>query len=453
MRRGLKVGKELESIIYLLILITIAIYSYLNYLYDLLRKYKGYWIALLGMIGIFLWRKKLYSVFSGNLSLRHLEKRGYTILESGKRRFLMSGVKVSNNDSDWKWTNRSILEHYNLIKRFLNECNERNIPIAILVKNLPLKNIPYTNRVIEEKIFVTWVTNAKSLEKLEKNTNFLEISLKSLFPYWKVERLMGDKLWLHWTPIIYNEEVTDKPEGWYMIPPPPAEARTIKAFGSEFELKTRLSTDQSFTIGSVWPSKSIKKFKINVNDCKRHIAIIGKTGSGKTTTAKRIISKLWELGYPYLIFDYHNEYKELVKRQGGEVFTPGLDENPLKINPLKPTKPNRLYLHISFITEIFDSIFNFTAPQSYMFKKALTRLFKHNPQPNLQDLVEEIRCVKEKSITDYETKKALLRRVEPLTEGIIGEVFVTQEQDINDLLLIPASIELGYLKTIMRRNY
>ena len=69
-----------------------------------------------------------------------------------------------------------------------------------------------------------------------------------------------------------------------------------------------------YPIGNVlYPDKSFGVFGVKESEWIRHCGIFGKTGSGKTTLAVRLIKELCRKNKPFLIFDYKRNYRDLLK--------------------------------------------------------------------------------------------------------------------------------------------
>ncbi len=224
------------------------------------------------------------------------------------------------------------------------------------------------------------------------------------------------------------------------------------------EFPTPISRKKGIKIGYIWPGTKDYPVRIGLTDFLSHIAIFGRTGSGKSTTAKRIITNLWLRGIPSLILDYHNEYRDVVVPLGGEVFTPGVEISPLTINPLKIRRGIDVDEHIDFLIGIFEDTYSLTQPQCYLLSKALKTLYTmfdpEKTEPTLRDLVDCIKNLKEQSVSEYEIKKAILRRLEMLTRGQLGRILNSESVwDLERILDKPVSIELAHLRNDEHRNF
>lgn len=191
------------------------------------------------------------------------------------------------------------------------------------------------------------------------------------------------------------------------------------------------------------------------NDFVTHVAIFGMTGSGKSTTAGALVARLIDLGVKVLIIDWHSEYRGLMMRRDGLVFTPGKSVAPLTLNPLDPSLSDDLSEHISLVTDVFSEAFEFTPPQSFMFREALTSAYEAcgsplestSQPPTISTVLNQIEHRQVLSKYDNEIKMALQRRLKPLTVGQAGRALDGQSTiSIRELLEESVSIELGHFK-------
>jgi len=188
---------------------------------------------------------------------------------------------------------------------------------------------------------------------------------------------------------------------------------------------------------------------IEVKDLLRHMLVVGSTGSGKTTTVKRILSDLWtKYGVKFVVLDYHNEYANLVASLGGRVLEP----EDFSINVLKGIgrmEKEELYN----LVESFRVIFDLTPPQEFMLLEALGRIkikaSAMKSEPTLEELLDEVSQIEVRSQPEYDTKAALLRKLYLISES--SSVLSNERLSLSDMDS-PVAIELGMLKTDLGRN-
>ncbi len=194
-------------------------------------------------------------------------------------------------------------------------------------------------------------------------------------------------------------------------------------------------------------------FRLQMDDLKRHVSILGMTGSGKSTTAASIVKQVAETGLPTLVLDWHNEYGAVVARSGGKVVAPGRDDfsiNPLEIGPASDSVE-----HMAMVSDIFSDIYHFTHPQAYMFRNALQKRLSETPPdevPSIASLVRTIEAYPLRSAYDNETKVALLRRLVPLTVGQSGKALGgSGPLKLEELLGTLVCVELGHMRDVQSR--
>ncbi|GEM_PF-1044017 len=204
--------------------------------------------------------------------------------------------------------------------------------------------------------------------------------------------------------------------------------------------------------------------KLSLRDLCHHVAILGRTGSGKTTTSKFLVSKIWEVGVPVLIFDYENEYRDLVLMLGGRVLSPPL--GTASINVLEDLK-DADETTLDKIVEQFAIVLNLTQPQTYLLLKGLLHLreqITEGESPTLVDLYEEIASSRSVGEAEQESKRALLRRIYPLIRGEARQILCKENLPrIEDIMSGLVSIDLRdivtqgvreiFVFTLLRRIY
>ena len=207
-------------------------------------------------------------------------------------------------------------------------------------------------------------------------------------------------------------------------------------------------------LGSVRSSgREFHDFRLQMDDLKRHVSVLGMTGSGKSTTAISIVRQAAEEGLPTLVLDWHNEYRGAILEIGGSVVSPGTDDfaiNPLEMRP--GADPSE---HMAMVSDIFSDIYHFTHPQAYMFRNALQKRLGETTAeevPTISTLVKTIEAYPLRSAYDNETKVALLRRLVPLTQGQPGKALGgSGPMKLEELLDATVCLELGQIRDVQSR--
>lgn len=197
-------------------------------------------------------------------------------------------------------------------------------------------------------------------------------------------------------------------------------------------------------IGRVNWRKFDEEFGIKTEDRRRHMYVIGATGTGKSTLLENMIIQDMEAGRGVCVVDPHGELAEKVlscvpKRRTNEVilFDPSDLRYPISFNPIESVPDDKKHIVVSGMMSVFEKIFfngsGFSqAPQ-------LTHILRHClyavmdcPQPTLlsvkrmlvdDDFREEVvKTIKDPVIRDFWTKefpnKIMKRRDDPLASTL-----------------------------------
>ena len=194
-------------------------------------------------------------------------------------------------------------------------------------------------------------------------------------------------------------------------------------------------------------------FRLQLEDLRRHLAIVGMTGSGKSTTAGTIVKQVAAQGLPVLVLDWHNEYGDIVSAIGGVILAPGKDD--FTTNPLEAGMGSEPLEHLAMVSDIFSDIYHFSHPQAFMFRNALQKRMTDtgkDGQVTLSSLIKTIEAYPLRSAYDNETKVALLRRLVPLTQGQAGRALDGPSTlTFGELLEKVVCVELGHLRDVQTR--
>jgi len=221
------------------------------------------------------------------------------------------------------------------------------------------------------------------------------------------------------------------------------------------------------------------------NDLTRHVLITGSTGSGKSTTSKRLITELHGHKVPYLVIEpVKAEYGDLAFADGiadtppyPDFFVPGRFHDPIWFNPFYIRKGVSLNTHLSYLTSCFEAAFPLSDLQSMLLKEVLYEAYREKfakksffisdsvpidqdladeDVPSLGDLVKVAKEVTDKLGYKGEVKSnlkaAIEFRLQHLQKGIIGSIlqprkqgFPSFENTLKDILQKPTIIQLNQI--------
>lgn len=115
-------------------------------------------------------------------------------------------------------------------------------------------------------------------------------------------------------------------------------------------------------------------FSFSLGDLNKHTFVCGITGSGKTTTVKKILTTA---NKPYLVIEpAKREYRNLSAKK--TVYTFGKPElNCPQINPFYIMPGVSPQAHIDFLKDLFIASFSFYGPMPYILEKCLHNVYKN----------------------------------------------------------------------------
>jgi hypothetical protein len=88
-----------------------------------------------------------------------------------------------------------------------------------------------------------------------------------------------------------------------------------------------------------YAGKSLYEFGLREDEWIQHVAVLGRSGAGKTNVGFVLLRELARKGKPFLVFDWKRNYRDLVSHdefKDVEVYTIGRNIAPLSFNPLIP---------------------------------------------------------------------------------------------------------------------
>ena len=115
-------------------------------------------------------------------------------------------------------------------------------------------------------------------------------------------------------------------------------------------------------------------FGLSERDLNKHTFVCGITGSGKTTTVKKI---LVEAKKPFLVIESaKKEYRNIAVET--TVYTLGKPEiNAPQINPFYIMPGISPQVHIDYLKDLFNASFSFYGPMQYILEKCLHTVYKN----------------------------------------------------------------------------
>ena len=184
------------------------------------------------------------------------------------------------------------------------------------------------------------------------------------------------------------------------------------------------------------------KFRGSIKIFQGHITVLGRSGSGKTNTAKVLLEELTKKKVLTLVVDWAGEYSV----KGFERLVPGDNFSIPVFTPSDVEDPER----VDVIVDLFDATFRLTQPQLYMLRLAVKRAVSLDAR-SISDLLEALEEVPVRSYYDNEVKAALVRRLAPLAEGRISRALEGGLRG-SDFLSFSSVVDLSFFKSVYAKR-
>lgn len=146
------------------------------------------------------------------------------------------------------------------------------------------------------------------------------------------------------------------PAGSRMLLPPPPQS------------KSRGSYDLGIVL---YAGKEVGTFGLREQEWIQHVAIFGRSGSGKTNVGFLVLRELLRHGKPVWVFDWKRNYRDAASNLGLSVLTVGREVRPFSFNPLEPPPGTERDIWIKKLVEILAHVYGFRGATSYLLQRAL----------------------------------------------------------------------------------
>ncbi|MBO3769129.1 MAG: ATP-binding protein [Thermoproteota archaeon] len=410
-------------------------------------------ILIVTIIAVFLLKRRYESI----IGFFSIDNEKYLVLKTQSSEFIMGGVSVSREDVSESSLKAD--DYYQKIQSFVSGVLKSGVKLTCITHISPSDNPgEYANlmQILVVSRKVEYGKLEESLKMVETDIEKIKSIYNTVFPEFRIVELSGKELVKYLNNILINRIASKKSTSnnlKYLFA-----VHTINSFlPLSSESHTELQKEKRLlNLGSiVFNGSRISPLNLKEDVFKKHVAIYGSTGSGKTTTAKRILRELAKLGYSFTVLDWHNEYRHLAEELNGKV----LELGSFSLDIINPIESENLSEHVAIVTDIFDQIYNFTPSQSYMFREVLLQTLvekelgikANNP---LVSFIETLEKWSIKSFYENETKFALLRRLKPLITGQNREIFCNRDKliSIRDILEGVTIFELGDIVEVDMRK-
>ena len=268
----------------------------------------------------------------------------------------------------------------------------------------------------------------------------------------KLRPILGDRLEPLWLEYQLNPKKRSELEGFLRLlaakhlgrhdtpillePPPPETAKGAYPLGTVLYGKTERGS-----------------FGIRQDEWIQHVAIFGRTGSGKTNVGFLIVKSLMDRGIPILIFDWKRNYRDLLQIAPKlKVNTVGRPVAPFTFNPLIPPPGTPPTIWLKKLIEIICHVYWLGEGVAYLLQKALDAVYQESglyegvaANPTFVDVRDYIERAKFKG-RERQWLDSTKRAIGALCYGETGHVLNSREPlDAKTLLRDNVVLELDAL--------
>lgn len=180
-------------------------------------------------------------------------------------------------------------------------------------------------------------------------------------------------------------------------------------------------------------------FRLHIGDLKDHVAIVGRTGSGKSMLARKIAKEiLVNSSSTIWIFDFHGEWIDFSK-EGFKVISPATTEAPLSINIFDPQNDNPSN-HANFLSTLVEEILKLEnselSPQmervlTSAIEETVSDIQEQGPVSLIRNLWTEVKEIGTEISSSMKTFQGILNRLEVFFRGIPKKVFWVSDTNLD----------------------
>jgi len=228
----------------------------------------------------------------------------------------------------------------------------------------------------------------------------------------------------------------EKVKGGILLPPP----REVLSTGT-------------YRLGrTLWLESEEGDFGLREQELPQHIAIFGRTGSGKTNVAFLLLQELLKKDKPFLIFDWKQSYRPLTTA-GCHLYTPGYFEAPFSFNPLdlknipKPVQDAYLRQLLSTLMNVYFRDLRLLSVEGaeYLLLRGMDYLKEEKGTFTFIDLYHWLANY-QGMYREKDWKSSVMNVLYKLTTGPLGQVLNQgKDIDIEEIIQGKTLVELHWL--------
>jgi DNA helicase HerA-like ATPase len=184
----------------------------------------------------------------------------------------------------------------------------------------------------------------------------------------------------------------------------------------------------------VYNNKVLYPFGFREHEWTQHIAILGRSGAGKTNTGFWVLKALFEHGKNLVVFDWKRNYRDLLAVPGFEelkVYTVGrCDLSPLRFNPLIPPENVAPDIWLKLLIEIISHAYFLGEGVAYILMQAIQSVYREKKiyegstdYPTFRDVLRWLKT--------YDPKGREINWLSSTIRAVAGLCFAQMDEIVN----------------------
>lgn len=204
----------------------------------------------------------------------------------------------------------------------------------------------------------------------------------------------------------------------------------------------------TINLGTIFYDKERWPFGISTEELMQNMAILGRSGAGKTNAAFVILDQLIKRKIPFVFLDWKRTVRHLIPqvKENINIYTPGRPLSKFPFNPFVVPPGIETNVYINQIVDILSDAFNLGEGSRSIIRKAIaTHYDNENLCPTVNEIISEVEKIPDKGrIGSW--KITAMRALESLEfSDITAKDRISQQELVKKLLHENTVIELDAL--------
>ncbi len=213
-------------------------------------------------------------------------------------------------------------------------------------------------------------------------------------------------------------------------------------------LPTAKKAKGSIDLGTIIYDKEKWPFGLSNNELIQNMAILGRSGSGKTNVAFHILQQLVAKKIPFVFLDWKRTVRHMIPmfKEKINIYTPGRSLLKFPFNPFVVPPGVESNVYVNQVVDVMSEAFNLGEGSRSILRKAIAKLYKENNLcPTTTEIISEIDKMSDKDrVRGW--KITALRALESMEfSEISSKDRISQEQITQKLLHENTVVELDAL--------